>query len=1269
MPRILFFLLLGWAACLPAMSPAQGTCGPSSLGAPCPRGGIATAAAAEPALNLGAGNPIHLATGNKYQLETDLPPNPQAPGIELLRHYNAQDLRQSALGGGWAFSYDTRLFHVGGRWQLVQADGSRVVFAGAAGKPLPGPRGSLSREGAYWLWAWPDGRRLWFDARGDLVRIHGPDGGRVDIQRHPPGGPLARAIAHVRNHAGAQLSFSYRLEDGRPYVSHVDTPQGRFHYGYVNRPGHPSAGPLLADVRRPDGMQRRYLYEAERQSGNPQSLTGIEVAAADGRAIRLNTWAYDAQNRAVLSIAGGPDSADGKISLDYARPPGPQQSGLTIARDASGRKTYFETMIRGGRHLLLAVSGAGCAGCPPPGTRARYDAQGRLLDINGTVLVRDAAGAIRQVRPHASGWPALSLNYHAQGLRQGWSSTLTGMEAIRYNARGLPEQRLFANGDVIHYDYDAAGRPVRMAESNARHAQLTTLGWRGGLLEHIHHPEETEWRQYDADRRLRQRTVRRGLRQHRESFAYDERNRLSRHHLPEGGMLAYRWNRQGRLAAIHWHDAQGRIHTVIDSLAAQPGYLYGNGLRLQVAQNRNGQARSLALALGDKVLWTQHNHYDTLGRLQAERHTVPAADYAEHWRYAYSRRSQLIGAEGGRGKAADDAGTNAATRLSMWLAWNQDGSLAAQRRGGASVKPQVERDASGLPTAADGHDLVYGPGRRLESVQRGGEPIATYRHNAFGHRISRRAGGATTDYFYLDNRLVAEGRHRASTPPETIAADMDAGPVGASAAGLAAAAGHTPHRTAGLAAAPDQALSITRRYIYAQQVLVGVIDYQQAGAPQGRLFWAHADLVGAPRLLTDAAGQVRWLASYDPLGAAQRVAGDLTLDIRLPGQVHDPATGWHDNLLRTYMPAWGHYLEPDPLGPVPRNQALGYARQQPRRHADPLGLLLFAFDGTRHSPDTQSNVWKMSLAYRDGPVFYHSGPGNSLYLDMDAALAFSADRILDTQWLSLLNALEAAGNTLEYIPIDIIGFSRGAALARHFGNLIQQHMQGSLFRYTDAARGPVTACLDLRFMGLFDTVAQFGPAGRRNANYDLTISPAWEWVAHAVALHERRWLFPLAGIADTQGDNIVEAPFVGAHADIGGGSLRDASGQPANRGDLADVALNWMLWQARAAAAHFDPANADDREVSLPILHDERPALLRSVQDGDRRVDTAGGAVLHAYQDDHPDLGRKQRAATEAFIARPENWRSDAGSEAGTVDMSGYAKWLRDELGWRDAPA
>src|SRR5690606_11824113 len=130
----------------------------------------------------------------------------------------------------------------------------------------------------------------------------------------------------------------------------------------------------------------------------------------------------------------------------------------------------------------------------------------------------------------------------------------------------------------------------------------------------------------------------------------------------------------------------------------------------------------------------------------------------------------------------------------------------------------------------------------------------------------------------------------------------------------------------------DQAFVLSRRYIYAHHSLVGVIDYASSA-----LYWVHSDLVRAPRLLTDQHRQIRRQASYSPMGLATRVAGDPNLDIRLPGQVFDAATGWHDNLLRTYLPQWGHYAEPDPLGPVPGNQALGYAAHQPRRHADPLG--------------------------------------------------------------------------------------------------------------------------------------------------------------------------------------------------------------------------------------------------------------------------------------------------------------------------------------------
>src|SRR5690554_3860580 len=171
MSRILHFLLLAGVMLWSLFAGAQGTCGPSPLGEPCATGGIAVAGHPEPGLNLGAGNPIHLATGNKHQKETDLPAHPQVPGIEIVRHYNALDRRASALGRGWTLSYDTRLFHSGGAWQIVQADGSRIHYASVAGRPVANRHGTLAADGQGWIWTWPNGRQLRFNAQGFLVRI------------------------------------------------------------------------------------------------------------------------------------------------------------------------------------------------------------------------------------------------------------------------------------------------------------------------------------------------------------------------------------------------------------------------------------------------------------------------------------------------------------------------------------------------------------------------------------------------------------------------------------------------------------------------------------------------------------------------------------------------------------------------------------------------------------------------------------------------------------------------------------------------------------------------------------------------------------------------------------------------------------------------------------------------------------------------------------------------------------------------------------------
>ena len=112
-----------------------------------------------------------------------------------------------------------------------------------------------------------------------------------------------------------------------------------------------------------------------------------------------------------------------------------------------------------------------------------------------------------------------------------------------------------------------------------------------------------------------------------------------------------------------------------------------------------------------------------------------------------------------------------------------------------------------------------------------------------------------------------------------------------------------------------------------------------------------------------------------------------------------------------------------------------------------------------------------------------------------------------------------------------------------------------------------------------------------------------------------------------------------------------------------------MRGQARAASLLFGQADPTDRKRPWPTLPAERPALWRAVQEGARSVSGADGAMTHYYQDSHPALGRGRRDSTEALIQRREHWRSRAGSDVGTVDMSGYALWLRDELGWQPLPA
>jgi uncharacterized protein (DUF2235 family) len=219
-------------------------------------------------------------------------------------------------------------------------------------------------------------------------------------------------------------------------------------------------------------------------------------------------------------------------------------------------------------------------------------------------------------------------------------------------------------------------------------------------------------------------------------------------------------------------------------------------------------------------------------------------------------------------------------------------------------------------------------------------------------------------------------------------------------------------------------------------------------------------------------------------------------------------------------------------------------------------MALYAFDGTWNSAtlyddqeqDDETNVARFCEAY-EGAIWYVAGPGTR-YGKVGRVIggltgAGSFDRV-DAAYEQLCENF-AAGET----TIDIVGFSRGAALALDFANRIRQ----------DGVRRPGSkeVAVDLppiRCVGLWDLVGSFGvPIGRVfqkvNLGHKLTLPENVEYCFHAMAIDERRQTFRVTRVL-----NAYEVWFRGVHSDVGGGN--------GNIG-LSAIALRWMLHKAAGA--------------------------------------------------------------------------------------------------------
>ncbi|HFK4062890.1 TPA: type VI secretion system tube protein TssD [Kluyvera ascorbata] len=141
--------------------------------------------------------------------------------------------------------------------------------------------------------------------------------------------------------------------------------------------------------------------------------------------------------------------------------------------------------------------------------------------------------------------------------------------------------------------------------------------------------------------------------------------------------------------------------------------------------------------------------------------------------------------------------------------------------------------------------------------------------------------------------------------------------------------------------------------------------------------------------------------------------------------------------------------------------------------------------------------------------------------------------------------------SVEALLIDIFGFSRGAAAARHFANRIQSE-DSAIVNAIKAGMGSHTysgsPAGKTRFIGIFDTVAAIGtptnglnPHSADTGEVNLSLRPGVaQKVFHITAQHECRYNFALNSVSPAW----PELSLPGVHSDIGGGYL------PQTREDL-----------------------------------------------------------------------------------------------------------------------
>lgn len=624
----------------------------------------------------------------------------------------------------------------------------------------------------------------------------------------------------------------------------------------------------LTVVTRPDGSTLTYAYDDAHRLTSVTNNLGESI-----------TYALDAlggRTATVVRSSGGPITEQQSATFD--------ELGRVLTEIGAASQTVTHAYDRDDNEVTTTDPRSKVYGHAFDALNRLYqetdpDSYPTTLAFNGKDEVTGATDA-----------RTLATSY----VRNGFGDVIrrtspdTGITDFWYDAAGNVIKQVDARGIETDFTYDNASRmltktfPAASSENVAFTYDSTASGNKGvGRLTSVTDQSGSDARVYNVLGQVALDTRVIGAHSYATAYAYDAAGHVLITTYPSGRIVTYSRDVLGRVLAIATKDnGMAPAVTVASSAGYRPfgalsGLTFGNGTVLTRTYDQDYQLTDIDAVHGGTVLQDLTYGYDAAGNITAiTDHLVSARTQALTYDNL-NRVASASGLYGAQGYTYDGVGNrltrsiggttdtyayaSTANRVSSVTTGANVRSFSYLASGQASQDVRDPSNTYAFTTNSDG---------RLVSASLNGTTVAGYVYNWAEQRVSKTAGGATTD-FVFDR------------------------------------AGHL------LAEADGATGAVQREYVWLDDLPVAVLD-ETGVSPV--LYFVRTDQLGAAQKITDGAGAVVWDGAFDPFGTPASVTATLANNLRFPGQYLDAETQLHQNWNRDYDPSLGRYIESDPIG-------------------------------------------------------------------------------------------------------------------------------------------------------------------------------------------------------------------------------------------------------------------------------------------------------------------------------------------------------------------